>query len=151
MLPGTWRVWCPLCSYEQQSAGSIRMVVRDDGTEAICPEPDALRIAEETTGKRWDELEAAGRIRTRVAQFCLACGVLDFYPVDSDRVTFDLVPDLCPARRARPAACRSCGRARLAVLAEAAGCLGALFERFLAPRCPLCKEGRLQRASVSPE
>ena len=139
MLPGTWRVSCPLCSYEHQSAGSITMVARDDGTEAICPEPDAIRIAEETTGKRWDELVAAGRVRARAAQVCLACGALDYYPLTpSGRLASDL-------------ACRSCDKPRLFVLAEETGCLGALLERFLAPRCPLCKEGRLQRACVSPE
>lgn len=138
MLSGTWRVSCPLCSYEHQSAGSITMVVRDDGTEAICPEPDTIRIAEEATFKRWDELEAAGRIRTRVAEFCLSCGALDFYA-------------LAPSNRPAPdTVCRSCGRARLAVLAEEAGCLLALFARLLAPRCPICKEGRLQRFLVSP-
>ncbi len=115
------------------------MVVRDDGTEAICPEPDTLRIAEETTGKRWDELVAAGRIRTRAAQFCLTCGALDFYPLPpSGRPASDLP-------------CRSCGLPRLSILAEKSGCLGALLERFLAPRCPICKEGRLQRSCVSPE
>ena len=139
MLPGTWRVSCPLCSYEHQSAGSITMVVRDDGTEAICPEPDALRIAEETTGKRWDDLVAAGRIRTRAAQVCLSCGALDFY-------------SLTPSRRPSPEyACRSCGQPRLFVLAEETGCLGALLDRFLAPRCPVCKEGRLQRSCISSE
>ena len=138
MLPGTWRVSCPECSYEHQSAGSITMVVRDDGTEAICPEPDTLRIAEETTGKRWGELEAAGRIRKRAAQVCLSCGALDFYP---------LTPSGVPSQGC---ACRSCGHPRLFVLAERTGFLGALFAGFLAPRCPICKEGRLQRSCVSP-
>lgn len=138
MVSGTWRVSCSLCSYEHQCAASITMVVRDDGTEAICPEPDTYRIAEETTGHAWDELEAAGRIRTRVAQFCLSCGAVDFYPLGPAGRPEDGLP------------CHSCGRARLAVLAKAVGCILAPFARLLAPRCPLCKEGRLERALISP-
>lgn len=137
MLSGTWQVSCPLCSYEHRSASSITMVVRDDGTEAICPEPDTIRIAEETTGRRWDELMSMERIRTRAAQFCLACGALDFYP-------------LAPGGRVAPETpCRSCGKPRLALIAERAGCLVAPFARLLAPRCPICKEGRLERSRVS--
>lgn len=138
MSAGTWRITCPLCSYEHQSAGHITMVVRDDGTEALCPAPDERRIAEETTGKGWYQLDLAGRIHTRPALVCMACGALDFYP-------------LPPVRR--PSAeqpCRSCGQPRLIVLAEEVGFFGALFERFLAPRCPICKEGRLQRFCIGP-
>ncbi len=139
MPAGTWRITCPLCSYEHQTTGHITMVVRDDGTEALCPAPDERRIAEETTGKRWDELEAAGRIHVRPALVCLACGALDFYA---------LVPS---GRSLAEQSCRSCGQPRLVVLAEETGFFGALFERFLAPRCPICKEGRLQRFCLSPE
>lgn len=137
MHPGTFRISCTLCSYAQQSGGVITFAVRDDGTEAICGSPPVARMAEEATGRPWNELVEAGRIRHRYSLICLSCGANDFYP---------------GARTPREAAalsCRSCGKTGLYPISGDDGCLAAIVPWLRRPRCPVCKEGVLVSECVA--
>lgn len=128
---GTFHLYCTLCTFEQQSAATITMVVREDGSEALCPEPNARRTAEEATGTPWDTLVAAGRVRERHALVCLSCGGNEFYAWSGLR------------KEAAHLVCRACGKPGLYPISGETGCLTAPLASFRRPACPICKDGRL--------
>lgn len=154
-MPGIYRMACGSCEYEVEGIMSITYVIKDDGSEEICPHPAEGSRAEKATGKSWGELSRANRIVYRYALVCLACGELDYYgPRDSSpgARSGGHIGGIVHQPSSDDAAvhvCRSCGQMRLIPLCGDTGCLLALLELVRLRRkrihaCPRCNVGALR-------
>lgn len=130
-MPAIFRLACDSCPYAVEGVTSAIWVIRDDGSEAICPHPLEFLFASEETGRPWDELERNGRLLHRSARVCLECGHLGYSSGPG-------------------ATCSECRGRRLELLGGESGCLGGLLvalglRRAKVHTCPKCRCGLLRR------
>lgn len=154
-MPVIWKLTCNKCDLSQAAFPMSHICVAlDDGTEVVCPHPGEARIAEKTTEQTWDVLAKTGRLYSRFALLCLACGDLDYYcSRDLARYVKTAAPgphlrDSMTQGEAAEHSCKACGAQKLYCLESETGCRLALARLVGVgrprPRCPKCAEGRLR-------
>lgn len=158
-MPGIFEVSCDRCDYRIEAIMSITLVIKDDGTEVICPHPLEYRTAEAETGRAWRDLLREGRIAWRHGFVCLGCGEFGYYGPDQLRkpargmghignITHQPTP-----REASEYACRACGGRDMHPLCGDTGCLTTLLELLGRKRprvaCPKCRDGQLTSELVA--